>query len=143
MVAPAMTVTRRKGKYPPELRDITRLRIGFPKSQSSQSNIKKALWNEFGTNRIPARPFLRTSMRNNRKKYLNIVQKKTNDVLAGRLNIRQLLNQIGILAQGDVQDSIVSGNWVRNAPSTIKQKGSSRPLIDTGAMRQAVTWAIE
>jgi hypothetical protein len=82
-------------------------------------------------------------MRNNRKKYLNIVQKKTNDVLAGRLNIRQLLNQIGILAQGDVQDSIVSGNWVRNAPSTIKQKGSSRPLIDTGAMRQAVTWAIE
>jgi hypothetical protein len=29
-------------------------------------------------------------------------------------------------------------NWEPNAPSTIKRKGSDRPGIDTGAMRQAI-----
>ncbi|EFA29062.1 conserved hypothetical protein, partial [Haemophilus influenzae HK1212] len=40
--------------------------------------------------------------------------------------------------QGDVQLNIARGNWVANAKSTIKQKGSSKPLIDTGKMRQSV-----
>ena len=30
------------------------------------------------------------------------------------------------------------GEWTPNAPSTIKKKGSSSPLIDTGALRQKI-----
>jgi hypothetical protein len=33
--------------------------------------------------------------------------------------------------------------WAPNAPGTIRAKGSSRPLIDTGALRQAITSVIE
>lgn len=33
-------------------------------------------------------------------------------------------------------------NWPPNTPETIRRKGSSRPLIDTGAMRAAVTYVI-
>lgn len=33
-------------------------------------------------------------------------------------------------------------NWAPNAPSTIRRKGSDRPLIDTGALRQAITWVV-
>ncbi len=32
--------------------------------------------------------------------------------------------------------------WAANAPSTIKQKGSDRPLIDTGAMRKAIVYVV-
>ena len=32
--------------------------------------------------------------------------------------------------------------WPPNAPSTIKRKGSSRPLIDTGQLRRAITYVI-
>jgi hypothetical protein len=33
-------------------------------------------------------------------------------------------------------------HWPPNAPSTIKRKGSSQPLVDSGAMRDAITWVI-
>lgn len=33
-------------------------------------------------------------------------------------------------------------NWKPNAPATIKAKGSSRPLIDTGAMRNAIVGVV-
>ncbi len=32
--------------------------------------------------------------------------------------------------------------WAPNAPSTIKRKGSDRPLIDTGAMRKSITFVV-
>ena len=139
----SMSVRRKKGKYPPTHLGDKQLKIGFPRSKSTQSNVRKALWNEFGTRRIPARPFLRTSMRNNRAKYLKMAHADAKQILAGSMSIERSLARIGIVAQGDVQMSIVAGNWTPNAPSTVKRKGSSRPLIDTGAMRQAVTWVIE
>lgn len=33
-------------------------------------------------------------------------------------------------------------NWPPNAPSTIKAKGSSTPLIDTGALRASITYVV-
>jgi hypothetical protein len=33
-------------------------------------------------------------------------------------------------------------NWAPNAPSTIRAKGSDRPLIDTGSLRRAITWVV-
>jgi hypothetical protein len=32
--------------------------------------------------------------------------------------------------------------WAPNAPSTIRRKGSSRPLIDTSELRKAMTWVL-
>jgi hypothetical protein len=32
--------------------------------------------------------------------------------------------------------------WPENSPATIKAKGSDRPLIDTGALRQAITYVV-
>jgi hypothetical protein len=34
-------------------------------------------------------------------------------------------------------------NWAPNAPATIRRKGSSRPGINTGAMRRAITWVVK
>lgn len=33
--------------------------------------------------------------------------------------------------------------WAPNAPRTIKEKGSDRPLIDTGELRRAITYVVE
>ena len=35
-----------------------------------------------------------------------------------------------------------ANNWPPNSPVTIARKGSSQPLIDTGAMRQAITHVV-
>ena len=89
---------------------------------------------EFGNERIPSRPFLRQTIAENQEKYTALFVK----LFESGVSIDQIYEQIALIAQGDVQQNIVNGNWTANAPSTIKRKKSSKPLIDTGKLRQSV-----
>lgn len=89
---------------------------------------------EFGNERIPSRPFLRQTLAENQEKYIALFVK----LFESGVSIDQIYEQIALIAQGDVQQNIVNGKWTANAPSTIKRKKSSKPLIDTGKLRQSV-----
>lgn len=89
---------------------------------------------EFGNERIPSRPFLRQTLAENQEKYIALFVK----LFESGFSIGQIYEQIALIAQGDVQQNIVNGKWTANAPSTIKRKKSSKPLIDTGKLRQSV-----
>lgn len=89
---------------------------------------------EFGNEHIPSRPFLRQTLEENQEKYTALFVQWFNQGVP----ITQIYEQLAITAQGDVQMNIVKGEWVVNAKSTIKRKKSSKPLIDTGKMRQSV-----
>lgn len=89
---------------------------------------------EFGNERIPSRPFLRQTLAENQEKYTTLFVK----LFESGVSIDQIYEQIALIAQGDVQQNIVNGKWTANAPSTIKRKKSSKPLIDTGKLRQSV-----
>lgn len=89
---------------------------------------------EFGNERIPSRPFLRQTLVENQEKYTALFVK----LFGSGVLIDQIYEQIALIAQGDVQQNIVNGKWTANAPSTIKRKKSSKPLIDTGKLRQSV-----
>lgn len=89
---------------------------------------------EFGNERIPSRPFLRQTLAENQEKYTTLFVK----LFENGVSIDQIYEQIALIAQGDVQQNIVNGKWTANAPSTIKRKKSSKPLIDTGKLRQSV-----
>lgn len=89
---------------------------------------------EFGNERIPSRPFLRQTLAENQEKYTALFVK----LFESGISIDQIYEQIALIAQGDVQQNIVNGKWTANAPSTIKRKKSSKPLIDTGKLRQSV-----
>ena len=54
----------------------------------------------------------------------------------------QALGQLGEMTKGDVQTEIRSGDFAPLKPATIKRKGSSRPLIDTGQMVQSIAWEL-
>ncbi|WP_109078473.1 hypothetical protein [Aggregatibacter kilianii] len=89
---------------------------------------------EFGNEHIPSRPFLRQTLEENQGKYTALfIQWFDQGVPAA-----QIYERLAVMAQGDVQMNIVKGEWVANAKSTIRRKKSSKPLIDTGKMRQAV-----
>lgn len=136
-----------------KLEGPSQVKVGFPKSKAAGSDIEKAVWNEFGTRGgasgggwggpIPERPFMRNAMRNNRGKYLNALKTSARKILLGETALHTVLNKLGILAQGDIQMEITSLMSPPNAAVTIAMKGSSKPLINTGAMRAAVTWVIE
>lgn len=101
-----------------------------------------ATFNEYGTSRIPARPFLQTSFDSNASQINAFKQKIHQAMLAGQGNIAKGLEAIGIFFKGVVQKQIAKGGFAANAPSTIKQKGSSKPLIDTGRLRQSINYKV-
>ena len=104
-----------------------------------------AIHNEYGAPKanIPSRPFLRTSTDNNQAKYSRILARAYSNMLAtGQNDWTNTLNQLGVRARTDVIRNIMQGSWTPNREGTIKAKKSTRPLVDTGAMRNAIEWAI-
>lgn len=51
-------------------------------------------------------------------------------------------HKAGMIGATAAQAMFGSGELAPNAPSTIAKKGSSAPLIDTGALRAAVTYVV-
>ena len=100
-----------------------------------------AAWNEFGTETIPERPFFRRALAEVEDGVTKIV-KAGIDTKKMVVDDR-LADRVGAYAQGQIQESITALKEPPNAPSTIKEKGSSSPLIDTGHMRESVTWKVE
>ena len=104
-----------------------------------------AVFNEFGTETIPARPFMRKAADDNEAAALAQARGLAGMMMAGRLTPDQVLHQIGLWFQARVRTTIRTAfRWaVPNAPATVRRKGSSRPLIDTGAMHGAVNYELE
>jgi hypothetical protein len=101
-----------------------------------------AMWNELGTVRSPPRPFLRQSVDNNADKIAALCKSRLRSIARGDKTARQALEDIGIAQKALIQNTIITGEFEPNAPSTIAKKGSDRPLIDTGRMRQSVNFVI-
>lgn len=87
---------------------------------------------------IPARPWLNPGVDSGTQEYLKIIER----ALETGEPLDRALNQIGVVAVGMVQKYMTDLKSPPNAPSTIKAKGSSNPLIDSGALRQSVTYKI-
>ena len=86
---------------------------------------------------------MRNSVRANRGKYRDALKTSAAKILRGETGLSVVMNKLGILAQGDIQGEITALSSPPNSPVTIARKGSSKPLIDTGAMRAAVTWKVD
>lgn len=100
--------------------------------------------NEYGSadGRIPSRPFMRTSARRFGKKWLKAFRLRLKEAIVGRRTVVQAASIVGNIARADVQMTITRGPWKPNAPYTIARKGSTRPLIDTGQMRQSIRYEV-
>lgn len=55
---------------------------------------------------------------------------------------RACYEKAGLIGANAAKKYFTSGNLAPNSPLTIKMKGSSRPLIDTGALRQSITYVV-
>ena len=148
MVATSRIVRKTFVKVPTNITGPTRVKVGFPAGKSDGEIINRAIWNEFGTRGggwggpIPERPFMRNAHRNNHRRYRQLMTTAAMSIVTGKATLEQVLEKLGALAQGDIQMEITSLRTPPNSPVTVKLKGSSNPLIDTGAMRQAVTWEV-
>lgn len=101
--------------------------------------------NEFGSSdgRIPERSFLRSTIDENRAKYEGQLSKVIGAVIDGKSTLRAGLNKIGVGVVGDVKRKITALKDPPNAASTIAQKGSDNPLIDTGRLRASIDFEVK
>jgi len=121
--------------------------VGIPAGPAESDGTPLALIaavHEYGApeHGIPERPFLRAAINENRAKYARLSQQALLDEARGQATPAQALGQLGEAAAGDVKNKITHGPFAPLAPATIKRKGSAKPLIDTGNLRQSVTWEI-
>ena len=98
-----------------------------------------AMKNEFGDG-VPERSFMRSTVRD-KDGWWQAIEKACDLVLQGE-DVRQAVGLVGEIAVNDIKLKISDNVPPPNAPSTIKKKGSSRTLIDSGAMRQSVTYEV-
>jgi len=106
------------------------------------SIVDVAVFNEFGTETIPARPFMRRTEELYSDRLQGFVLALAKGVMSGLVHPSTILDQIGLRYQSWVRQTIRDAyQWAApNAPSTIARKGSSKPLIDTGRLHGAVNY---
>lgn len=108
------------------------------------SNPELAIIQEFGSvsQNIPPRSFVRMPIQEKQKEILAFAADKKQADLLMAGDKKKALKNLGVFAEGIIQrafDTGGFGKWAPNKPSTIRQKGSSKPLIDTSELRRAVT----
>jgi hypothetical protein len=135
--------------------DISKLdnafsKVGFPSDSTLSTTALKeysdvsevasvAMFQEFGTKNIPQRPFMSTSFDENKQKIIRAQENVYNDVVDQKISPNQGLGLLGEFGVDLIKKKIIEVKTPPNAPSTIRKKGSSNPLIDTGQMLQSVT----
>lgn len=123
------------------LGNISNLEVGFfetAKYTNGDYVASIASMQEYGGINIPPRPFFRNAINKNKVKWIDLLKQQ----LVSNQNLELSLNQVGEIARGDIITSINQTNTPPNALSTIKQKGSSKPLVDTGFMRSSVNYKV-
>ena len=151
-------------KFFAEIEKLKKLqvRVGYQRSKSKENNaadlVDVAAWNELGTVHIPARPFMRMSVDDN-KEVINKMCESALSSLNNGATAEDILTKLGVMQKGLVRKKISDGEFVPNADITIKggwmrRKGgkafyikgkkSSRPLVgDTGMLHNSVQFIIE
>ena len=123
-----------------------RVLVGVPAGATEAdgtSLAKVAAVNEFGTApgtvpEIPERSFLRAGIREGMPEFERLNRHSLKGVVEGTMTEDHALDLLGVAAVGAVKRKIGEGPFVPNAPSTIKRKGSSKPLIDTNTLRGGI-----
>lgn len=100
---------------------------------------KVGTFHEFGTPTIPRRSFLRGTVDERKDEIVQKMADSLEKLTVGTSSPSLELGRIGAWLAGQVKKFISAGIDPALAPSTIEAKGSSKPLIDTGQLRQSIT----
>jgi len=113
-----------------------------------------AAWNELGVlgppmsenggNKwfIPPRPFIRGFVDGKREQIQKTLDKLAKLVTEGKLTAETAMARLGEFGQSGVKSYIRIGVFTPNASSTVARKGSSKPLMDTGTLRNSIRYQV-
>lgn len=108
------------------------------------SIVQVGAMHEYGFGNNPQRSFLRLPFQLHKDKIDDFIASQFAKVLEGQ-SVDKALGLIGIKAQNISTGAFTTGgygNWPALSPGTVKAKGSSRELIDTGTLRNSISWVV-
>ena len=113
------------------------VKVGIRRGKGSHDGtdmLDIAVYNHFGTATIPARPFVSDCAEKNAVQIKEAQKRLVYRVYQGNLSADGALAQLGAWYVDVQKGHILHGGWTPYAPSTIKRKGSNKPLVDTGQL---------
>jgi len=119
------------------------VRVGWFQTAKHPSGISTAAIatvHEYGSEKahVPKRAMLAPTVDTHRAEYARLYREAWASAIDGKEPIERSLLRYGNRVRNDVVRLIVAGDFVPLAQSTIDRKGSSKPLQDTGTMRDQV-----
>lgn len=123
-------------KYPPVYTGIKWKEPGTEQKPLPVAQV--AVWNEFGTKRIPERPFFRNALATGEPKIVKLMRD-----LLDRPNLTlstSAKNAVGMVMADEIKESITNLKTPPNKGA--RSPPPHNPLIDTGFMRMSVTWRV-
>jgi len=134
-------------KLQKQLKDA-KVKVGLPKgtpaNDEGESLIEIGATQEFGSpsKNVPERSFVRIPLDNAKADYFKFLKRQGINILNGKTTTDDAIEKLGVWGQTVIKKSFTNNNWEANSETTIALKGSSRPLIDRGQLRQAITWEV-
>lgn len=137
--APGVEVTAKHGWKKiaalAKLKGERSVKVGVLRGTGDHPNAKPGIiialvawWNEFGTRKIPARPFLRTTLREHgyyREHLKRATQAAVIKTVKFEGGIDVPLKAVGVLAASDIRKKITTGPWIPNSEFTIAMKSNA------------------
>jgi phage gpG-like protein len=118
---------------------------GSARYDNGLSVVEVAAIHEYGAPgaNIPERSFIRAPFEGNPSDLKKITKKLARAVLGG-MPMSQAMGLLGEWGVAKIRRYVsVGGNLAPLKPSTIKRKKSSKPLIDTGRLMNAVSYEVD
>ena len=127
------------------------VKVGVVEGSGSEDGVDIAqygAYNEYGVPGkkqkwdIPPRPFIRGFVENKAEEIKAAHERLFKLVSEGKITADTAIKRLGQFAQDGIKRYMKSGDFVPNAESTIKRKGSSRPLFDKGALFNSIRYEV-
>ena len=92
---------------------------------------------------IPERSFLRATVDLYRDAIARRQVLLSQGYILGKFDLKPAMELLGQYVVGLIKQRIANGIPPANSPYTIANKGSSKPLIDTGQLRNSITYTVQ
>jgi phage gpG-like protein len=100
---------------------------------------------EYGLGNVPARSFLRTPFLMKKAEITDRIGAEWIKVMQGKSTAEKSLGLIGAMGTNVAKGAFTTqgyGTWQPIKPETAAAKGSGQTLIDTGTLRNSITWKV-
>ena len=135
------------------------VKVGLPAGETATSRaytndgagpaptvLEVGIAHEYGTQYVPMRSFLRGPFASKAADLAAVIETQFGLVLEQGLSVDTALGRVGLAARNISVGAFRTdgyGEWPDITQATKDEKGSSGILIDTGILRNAITWVVE